>query len=205
MAGPRRPTRGAWVRGAGYRLGGGVLVLAALAVGGAITKATPDTDSREHPFVHTGAVGERISVRGFDATIKDVTGAAKISQLGRDHDTGGVWVVVRVRVVARDEPVIIGYAAVRDEAGHTYRASTRIDQPLVGRRTLQPDVPVEGQLVFEVPRSAVAHLSVRLSQPAVDQRLEAVAEIALPTTRSTVDEWSTQARTLRLETARAVA
>jgi hypothetical protein len=196
----RRPPASAagLLAAAGTRLAAAVLLVAALAVGTVVAAHTPnntDADARERPFVRTGTVGRPVSARTFDATVLDVHGAAAITQRGTKHDTSGVWVIVRIRVAARDKPTSVSYAAVRDATGRIYVASQRIDQPIAdGSRTLQPGIPVEGEVAFEVPRSAATVLTVVLASHILDRRMDTVVEVALPQVDSaTVDRWAQQA------------
>lgn len=170
------------------RLGVGALVLAALAVGGLISSRTPDVDHRERPFVTTGTIGRPVDARAFSVIVLGVRGATKVARSGVWHDTGGVWVLVRVRLVARDEPASVGYAAVHDSKDRTYLATNRITQPLQGR-SLQPGIPVEGEFAFEVPSKVAPTLAIRLAGPSLDQRMDAMAEVPLRITKSMVDEW----------------
>lgn len=187
----------------GRRAGAGVLVLAALAVGGLINSRAPDTDHRERPFVNTGPMGRPVDARAFDATVLGVRGTMKLARAGQWHDTGGVWVLVRVRLVAHDEPVLVGYAAVRDSAGRTYLATTRITQPLFGR-PLQPGVPVAADIAFEVPPKVAPTLAVRLAAPPLDQRMDAMAEVPLKITPAMVDGWLKDQSITRLDDPQAV-
>jgi hypothetical protein len=115
------------------------------------------------------------------------------------HDTSGVWVLVRVRLVARNEPILVGYAAVRDADGRTYLASNRIELKLVmGGRDLQPGVPVEGEIAFEVPRGAAPSLSLRLARPPLDQRMDAIAEVPLGISGAMVNKWLAQAEAAKV-------
>jgi hypothetical protein len=180
------------------RLGVGVLVLAALAVGGVISSRAPDVDHRERPFVTTGTVGKRVDARAFDVTVVGVRGTMKLARSGTWHDTGGVWVLVRVRLVAHKEPASVGYAAVRDSADRKYLATNRITQPLAGR-SLQPGIPVEGEFAFEVPTKVAPTLSVRLAGPPLDQRMDAMAEVPLNITRSMVDQWRKETAITKLD------
>jgi hypothetical protein len=182
------------------RTGGAVLVLAALAVGGLVNSRTPDTDHRERPFVATGAVGRSVDARAFDVTVQGVRGTMKLGRGANWHDTGGVWVLVRVRLVARVEPVLVGYAAVRDSAGRTYRATSRIEQPLDGR-TLQPGVAVSAEVAFEVPPAVAPTLALRLAGPLLDQRMDAMAEVPLGITAAMVDGWLKDEKITRLDDA----
>ncbi|MBF9127597.1 DUF4352 domain-containing protein [Plantactinospora sp. S1510] len=186
QAPPRRLAR------IGSRLGVGVLVLAALAVGGPLAALRPTSDVRERPFVQQGGFGELASVRTFEATVVSVRGAAKVSQRGRVYDTAGVWVLVRVRLSATDEATTVNYAALRDERERSHQQTARLEQPLTSSsRTLQPGIPVEGEIVFEVPRDTATRLWLRLAQPVLDRRMDAMAEVPLlPVPRSTIDRWS---------------
>jgi hypothetical protein len=113
-----------------------------------------------------------------------------ITERGLKHDTSGVWIIVKVKVVARGEPMGVSYAAVRDGKGNTYRASERINQPLaVGSRVLQPGIPVTGEIAFEVPVGVATDLSVRLADNPDDLRMDAVAEVRLPIDSDSVRKW----------------
>ncbi len=172
------------------RVGAGALIIAALAIGSAMQVYQPSITNEQGPYVRTAAVGHVIDVRTFDATVLGVRGAAVITQRGVKHDTSGVWIIVKVKLVARGEPTGIGYAAVRDGKGNTYRASERIDQPLAtAAHTLQPGIPVAGEIAFEVPVSATTDLAIRLADKPFDQRMDAMAEVHLPIDPDTVRKW----------------
>ncbi|GAA3725402.1 hypothetical protein GCM10022225_02870 [Plantactinospora mayteni] len=195
----------------GLRAGAGTLIVAALAVGGAIANWRPinggGAEARERPFVQAGRFGETVSTRVFDATVLDVRGAAKVSNGGQSHDTAGVWIVLRVRLATRDRAMSIGYAALRDQRDREFRATTRFTQPLVGAgRVLQPGIPVEGDLAFEVPRDAATRLSAYFGQEQIDIRMDDLAEVLLPTVdKARVDEWASAPAPVPLASARAVA
>lgn len=195
----------------GVRAGAGILVLAALAVGGAIANWRPinsgGTEQRERPFVQVGQVGETVSGRLFDATVLDVRGAAKVTSGGATHDTGGVWIVIRLRLTVHTEATSIGYAALRDRRDREYRATTRFDQRLVdSSRQLQPGIPVEGDVAFELPRDAATEVVVQLAKRAVDRRMDDLLEVPLPPVdRATVDKWAAEPTPVVLATPRVVA
>ena len=189
---PRGPV-GQALAGLGSRLGIGALLIAAIAVGGLVKSATPDADTRERPFVRTGRLGETVDARTFEVRVLDVRGAKEIVRSGRTRTTGGVWVLVKVQAVARGEPTTIGYAALRDGRGRLFHATERITQPLARSRTLQPGIPVEGEIVFEVPVEAATDLSIRLAWTSIDQRMEAMAEVPLDIDAAMVAAWRAQA------------
>jgi hypothetical protein len=185
---PRTPAEQRLVD-AGTRLGVGALVIAALAVGSVIKSYTPDTDTRERPFVRSGALGDQVDARVFDAVVVGVRGAPKVTRSGRTYDTGGVWVLVKVRLVAHAAPTTVSHAMVVDRAGRLYKATQRFSQPLAGGSMLQPDIPAEGEIVFEVPADRAPGLAIQLSAGRLGVRMDALAEISLGIDRATVEGW----------------
>jgi hypothetical protein len=184
----------------GALVGAGALILAALAVGSLIPGSDENIEHRERPFVAAGQVGDQRSTREIDITVTEVRGVGKIKGDKRIHDTAGIWVIVKVRVTARAEAGIIGYAAVRDSDGRTFELSARIEQPLEGR-TLQPGIPVTGELVFEMPRDAATDLTVLFADRAFDRRMDVQVEIDLPEVdRAQVDRWAAAGPTTVAET-----
>jgi hypothetical protein len=165
-----------------------VLLVIALAAGALLSRYTPDVDSRDRPFVRTGHIGQTITLPEFTVSVRSVRGAAVVSQSGANHDTSGVWILVTVRLVALHEPVSVGYMALRDGQGRTYRASARISQVLDGWR-LQPGVPVTGEVAFEVPVAVAGNLAVQFARPAIDLRMDAIAEVPLSISDSQARAW----------------
>ncbi|MEQ4303089.1 hypothetical protein ABNF97_17125 [Plantactinospora sp. B6F1] len=194
----------------GLRAGAGTLIVAALALGGAIANWRPvnggAAEARERPFVQAGRFGETVTTRQFDAAVLSVRGAAKVAGGGQAYDTAGVWIVLRVRLTTREKATSIGYAALRDQRGREFRATTRFTQSLVGAgRVLQPGIPVEGDLAFEVPRDAATRLSAHFAQQQVDLRMDDLAEVPLPAVdRARVDEWANAPAPVPLASAAAV-
>lgn len=188
----------------GCRAGAAALIVATLAVGHVITSHTPDADAMQKPFLRTAAIGKPVNTRTFDATVLGVRGAAVIRQNDTDHDTSGVWIIVNVRLVARSNPATLGYAVLRDAQGRTYAATTRIDQFLTGGRTLEPGVPVTGEIAFEVPVPVATHLSVDLAGDLIDTRMDAMTDIPIPETAAQVAAWRAQTAAATVTTATAL-
>jgi hypothetical protein len=175
------------------------LVVAALLVGGAINAHVPDADRREQPFIHTGRMNTPVDGRTFDATVLGVRGGTKLAGGGTAHDTSGIWVLTRVRLVARHDPASVGFAALVDNHNRVYWATGRITQYLAaGGRTLEPGIPVVGEIAFEVPVAAATHLRLRLADNSVDQRMDAMTECPLKVDGATLAQWQTQTDPLRL-------
>jgi hypothetical protein len=190
-------------RAALRRVGGVALVVLTLVLGGLVMLVKPDTETSQRPFVVSGQVGRAVGVRTFDATVLEVTGATQVTQRSQVHTTSGVWVVVKLRAVARSKPVAIGYAALRDGHDRTYVRSDRVNQPLIGGRELQPGIPVVGQVVFEVPRDAATHLTVLLAPSSFMRDMDALAEVPLSVDKAQVDGWLAAKDPFALEEAKA--
>ena len=196
-----------WGRSA-RRLGAAVLVVAALAIGTAITDHTPDSDAQQQPFVRTGAIGTSVDARTFSAAVLGVRGASVLAPLTEEeeaHVTSGVWIIVKVRLEAHTNPTAVGYGALIDAQGRTYRATERIFEPLLGGRTLEPGIPVEGEIAFEVPVKVATHVSIRLAVEDIDQRMDAMVQVPLPITASQVAQWHTDKSPVTLEATKDVA
>jgi hypothetical protein len=195
----------------GSRASVGTLLITALAVGGVLANWRQVDGARgkqrERPYVIAGSVGEPVSARAFDATVVSVRGGKLLGFRGKGYETGGVWILVRLRVTATEEKTQIGYAAVLDERDRTYLATGRMTQPFADSgRTFQPGVPIEGEIAFEVPRDAATTLRVRLASPITDRRMDAIAEIALPKVdAAAVDKWATDETPVILATPEVVA
>jgi hypothetical protein len=203
VPGTHRAPRGRFAEGLvslGSLVGAGLLILVALAVASLIPRSDADVEHQQRPFAVRGGVGDTRSTRALDIRVLGVRGAGKITDGDRTHDTGGVWVIVKVRVATRTEAGLIPYAAVRDDRGRTFWHSARIEQPLDGR-FIQPGIPLTGELVFEVPKDAATHLTALFADNSLDQRMDRQVEIALPTVdRATVDGWAATPPTALMET-----
>lgn len=174
-----------------YGLVAVVVLLGTISVGMGLKTYADDVDAAQRPFVVEANAGQLARGRTFFATALEVRGAGVIRDSGLEHPTNGVWIIVKVRVAARDEPVNVGYAAVRDSAGRVYLASNRIDQPLVRGRIVQPNLPVVGEIAFEVPREAAGSLWVELAEKSMDQRMDSLLRLRLdPLSPDVVDGWA---------------
>ncbi|BCB80928.1 hypothetical protein Pflav_073380 [Phytohabitans flavus] len=158
-------------------------------------------DIRERPYIVVGQVGESVSARSFEAQLVSVRGARLLGVSSKGYETGGVWILVRVRVTATTEDTALGYAALIDDRGREFLVSNRFSQQLAdGARSFQPGIAVEGEIAFEVPRDVATSMRLRLASPLIDQRMDAMAEIELPKVdTATVDKWATQKDPVILE------
>jgi hypothetical protein len=165
------------------------MVLVAVLVGAGIHWLGPDLAGVQRPFAKSGEPGEGMNIRTFTVTVQTARAASAL-QMGKSAQaTQGAWVIVRVRLVANTEPTHIGYAALRDRAGRTFLATDRIRQPLLdGARTFQPGIAMEGEVVFEVPKDALAGLTALFAADAEQIAWDAMAAIALPTMSLAADQ-----------------
>ena len=164
-------------------------VLVTILLGYAITQYTPGEATQQRPFVTTGAGRHTVSTKPFDATVTDVRGSAAVEVDLKKYTTSGVWIVVTMRLLAHPgKPVRLGYAAVFDRAGNKYDQPARFSAPAFGCQ-LEPSVSTVAQFVFEVPVAAASGLSIEVA-PGLDQRMGAVARIAIPASSSSVSRWA---------------
>ncbi|MEV0273169.1 hypothetical protein AB0H43_30705 [Hamadaea sp. NPDC050747] len=173
------------------RLGTAVLLLAALAIGGAISNYKPSPETQQRPFLTSGGVNDTVHTRSFDARFLGVRGGEAIGSGGILHESKGVWIIVKVRLTANHEATRIFYAALRDGDERTFEASGRVTQNALGGRNLQPGIPVDMEFAFEVPTEVPLKLSLRLATDSVDHRMDGMAEIDLPITRDDLTKWKT--------------
>jgi hypothetical protein len=175
-------------------LAGVVAVLATLLLGEAALRTTPTTADDSGPFLVRGASFRPVVVGGLVVTVQGVRGAAKVVRPdGAALDTGGVWVILDLELVALRHTTAVRYLAVADRDGHTYRASRRWNQSIAeGVPELQPGIPVDGEVAFEVPRQVATGLTLRAGEEfdaAHGLSSRAVTDIAIPVEAGEADRW----------------
>lgn len=186
----------------------GMLLIAALAVGGVVANWRPlngdRADLRERPYIAVGEVGDSVSARTFEAELVSVRGAGLLGVDAKRYETGGVWLLVRVKITATTEDTRVGYAALIDDRDREFLASTRCTQPLApGGRTFQPGVTVEGEIAVEVPRDVATSMRLRLAANSLEHRMDAMAEFSLPKVDTAkVDTWAAQKDAVIMEAAK---
>lgn len=175
----------------GGRLLTAVLLVVVLVAGGAVLDTRLTDDQVVRPFYVRGEVAEPVATAEFEITVRRVRTAAEVTDRpGWRHDTSGVWILVLVRAQALREPVSIGDAGLRASDGRVWLASERVRQPLARySHQLQPGIPVEAELVFEVPRTVATDLVLQVAPRSFHaSRLAAVGEVPLPVDEAMVAE-----------------
>jgi hypothetical protein len=176
-------------------LGGVAAVLATLLLGEAALRATPTAADDSGPFLVSGKSFRPVVAGGIVVTVQGVRGAAKVVRPdGVVLDTGGVWLILDLELVAIEHTTAVRYLAVADRDGHTYRASPRWHQSITeGVPSLQPGIPVDGEVAFEVPRQVATGLTLRAGEN-FDQThglsSRAVTDITIPVEAGEVDRWA---------------
>ncbi|MDI1459821.1 hypothetical protein QEZ54_02465 [Catellatospora sp. KI3] len=161
-----------------HRLGTLALVVVTLAVGGYLLWLDENW-TQDRPFETAGAFAEPVPGRLFTATGVRVRCAAKLKLGEAILDTQGVWVIAKIRAVAADRTSRIGWAALRDGRGRTFLTSDRLQQFMLNH-PLQPGIPVEGEIVFEVPADAAGDLTLLLAKNSLEQEMDSMIAIPLP-------------------------
>jgi hypothetical protein len=184
-----------------YGLVAVVVLLGTISLGVRVKTYADDIDAAQRPFAVAADAGQPAQGRTFAATALEVRGAGVVRDGGLDHPTNGVWLLVTVRVVPLDEPIRIGYAALRDSAGRVHRASNRVSQPLLSGRLLQPNVALVGEIAFEVPRDVAGSLTVLLAKNP-DVRMDSLLELSLKSlSPDAVDGWAADPQPARIKAA----
>jgi hypothetical protein len=179
-------------------LGGVAAVLVTLLLGQALLRTAPSADAGAAPFLVPGRLFRPVVVGGLVVAALGVRGAATVRRPGGGVlDTSGVWVIVKVELTATEKTTTVQYLALADRDGHTYRASRRWHQSISeGAPELQPGLPVDGEVAFEVPRDKATDLTLRAGEhysASLGLRSRPVTDIAIPVERSEVDRWATDA------------
>ena len=184
-------------RGWRRRLGTAALVVVAVAVGGVANAYMPGPAIQQRPFIRTGHAGDRVDARTIDVQLLGVRGGAIVRSGGATHDTSGVWVVVKVRVTAHIEPVQLGQVMLRDGQGRLFRASGRLgDNPPL--RQLQPGMPVDCEIGFEIPKDAPLPVAARLTTALIDIRMDGMAQVELDLKKGQLQQWAADQTPLSL-------
>jgi hypothetical protein len=185
---------------------GTALLLGTVNLATGLKHYSDDADAAQRPFAVSATMAQAARGRTFVATAQGVRGAAVISD-SADHTTPGVWLIVKVRVMALDKPMFVGYAALRDARGRVFVASNRVEHQVVGYfgRQLQPGLPVVGEIAFEIPRDGATGATLLLAGSS-DLRMDSMLEITLSTaSAATVDDWATDTEPTTLITPAVVA
>jgi len=158
------------------RIGAGVAVLAALAVGQAVDAALPVEHTDERPFVRAGGIGDRVHMNYADVTVDAVHTAKSLDTPQGKVGTPGRWLIVDVTVVAWGRPLSRPAMSLEDDSGRVFLSDPRSGYDWSSAPT---GVRWRAQVPFEVPEDALHGATLVFSRDANDDRRDDVARIDL--------------------------
>lgn len=172
------------------RIGMGIAVLAALAVGQTVDAALPVEHVDERPFVRAGGIGDRVPTRYADVTVDAVHTAESLDTPQGKVGTPGRWLVVDLTVVAWRRPLSRPAISLEDKSGRVFDVDPRTGYDWSSAPT---GVRWRVQAPFEVPEDALRGATLVFSRDANDDRRDDLARIDLGIEPGDVAElWDTQ-------------
>ena len=166
-----------------------LVVVVALSVGAVAVATAPDSTRIAEPFDVTGKVGETVETRLLDVEVAQVRAAPRIvlsygSLFGTttpSYSSDGVWVVIDLTATTSTESLVISGTTLT--IGEFEYSPMPLPSPAIDAFTVGSDVPVTGQLVFEVPTAVFESTAARTARLAVappfTARLDEVAVVEL--------------------------
>ncbi|MGV9803146.1 hypothetical protein ACWDTP_34335 [Mycobacterium sp. NPDC003449] len=158
------------------RIGMGVAVLIALAVGQTVDSALPVEATDVRPFVHAGGIGDRIRLAYADVTADAVRTARTLDTPQGTVGTPGRWLVVDLTVVARGRPLHKPGVSLRDGKDRAFAIDPRSGYSWESAPT---GVPWRVQVPFEMPEDGLAGATLVFTRNGLDDRRDDVARIDL--------------------------
>lgn len=160
-----------------------VTALALLAALAAVKQGDPQKYQLTRDIAAVGSIGQRVQTADFVAKVVRVAAAHEVAGQGsKPEPTGGIWLIVSVIAQAARDPVALNSTQLLTPNGDQFNVG---DVPGAGdtidRTQLQPDVPSEGVMVFQLPpdQLAGAQLLLRPLQPVITTGLGPEAKIDL--------------------------
>jgi hypothetical protein len=147
-----------------------LLLAAAVAALWGMQRTVPNYNRLVAPIETDGEPGELVRGRTVAARVDRVALArtVRLHRFGRAQtfDTTGVWLIVRATATSVEGPAMMADAVIETADGARYQQTERLSsaRDLLSSRTLQPDVPTEGDLLFELPRDALAGAELLLAE-----------------------------------------
>lgn len=173
------------------------LILATVVLARLIEITTPIPDDHRRPWIHQGQMNEPVLENDLEVTVRSVRGGRAYADGFRAPTTDGVFLLVRTRVMAIDSPAAAAYAELIDEDGNAYATLYQTDSLYLYE--LSPGVPIEGELLFEVPQTVATELRLRLSSTSgYWPQWQVMVEVPLQIDAADVDRWSRSTTTLTM-------
>lgn len=183
-----RVVSGIGTAGTRRRLGAGVLVVVALAIGRVVTDRLPSTDIADRPFEVHASVGETVPLRVADLTVTEVEGSPTLITASDGYRTPGLWVAAKLTVVPRQESGTVTYAALRATDGRLWETAGRTRMLCASGLA---GLPTHCAAYIDAPAEALpgAVLLVARGAGGGDLRMDDMAVIDLGITKEKVEQW----------------
>jgi hypothetical protein len=147
-----------------------LLLVAAVAALWGMQRTVPNYNRLVAPIETDGQPGDFVRGRTVSARVDRVILARtlRLHRFGRaqTYDTSGVWLIIRATATSVEGPATMADAVIETADGTRYQQTERLSSSndLLSSKTLQPDVPSEGHLIFELPRDAVSGAELLLAE-----------------------------------------
>jgi hypothetical protein len=181
-----------------------VAVIAALAVGHAVTSRLDVSQVDYPPFVRAADLGQVAHLSYADVEVTDVRPALYLAPALSDElavKAAGVWILVSMTGTATAEPTRLLDPRLEDDQGRVYRSSTRSD--CASGAALHTGVLVHAVFCFDVPTDVLTGLHFHIARGSFDNaRLDGddLADVDLEISRSEAASWAGTTKAYRAET-----
>jgi hypothetical protein len=174
------------------------LIMATVVLGRLIAITAPIGDDHRRPWIHQGQMNEPVVEHDIEVVVLSVRGGRAYEDFSDVPSTDGIFLLVRVRAMAFDTPSALNYAELIDHSGYAYDAIRHSDG--LYQFGLLPRIPVEGELLFEVPAHVATQLRLRLSSTrGYWGQWQVMVEVPLEIDVEDVDDWSDDAAPLTVK------
>jgi hypothetical protein len=165
------------------------LILATVVVARLIAVTTPIPADHRRPWIHSGQMNEAVHESEVDMTVHSVRGGRSYTgSFDATRTTDGLFLLVRATVVAPETKTALRYAELFDDAGNAYSAIDTRGTLL--NYELLPGIPVDGELLFEVPPAVVTQLRVRVSTASgYSGQYQVMVEVPLEIDTDAANDW----------------
>ncbi|MFS0734383.1 hypothetical protein ABC304_01025 [Microbacterium sp. 1P10UB] len=148
--------------------------LALLVAAWAVIQITPSDDAAVTPFDVSGAIGDSVSGRAFEASVTDVRLGDRAEADGWSAESTWVVVDVTAQALLDEQGSLLGHADLIVD-GVRYRASERPTS--VFRTGLSVGLPRSGSIAFEVPAGVTERSGVIELGLTEETRLDSVVRV----------------------------
>jgi len=169
-------------------------IVAALAVGHAVTNRLNVTGLESPAFVRSADLAQVAHLSYADVEVTDVRPAQYLAPPVSDDlavKAGGVWLLVSLTATATREPTLLVDGRLVDEEGRVYRSSTRSGCAFVTHT--YTGLPNHSVFCFDVPTDVLAGLHFVIARGDLDNARLAgddLAEVDLGISRSEAASWA---------------